>query len=82
MYKEYAFCNCNRGLCFFKVVGVGGNAFAFFRSVIMPVGVWVFVFMLVNKGASSTLACFFPFRVMTFLQHYGIINASVYYFLS
>ena len=28
------FSDCNRGLCFFKVVGVGGNAFAFFALLL------------------------------------------------
>ena len=32
--RSMLFSDCNRGLCFFKVVGVGGNAFAFFALLL------------------------------------------------
>ena len=32
--RSMFFSDCNRGLCFFKVVGVGGNAFAFFALLL------------------------------------------------
>ena len=49
--RSMLFSDCNRGLCFFKIVGVSGNAFAFF-ALLLCSGYVVLDFCLVLEAST------------------------------